>query len=194
MVTMTRWRFLALIVIAAAAILGVLYVIRAPSVHALSGPPQALAALQIAKDAAPAPDVRFTDAMGTAHSITEFRGHYVLLNLWATWCPPCVAELPQLAKLQQAVPGLKVVTVDVERNAAKPAQFLRAHGAGTLPDYRDPQLKALRAVHAFGLPTTLLIDPQGREIARAVGPADWGKPDAIAYFQALTRPKPPAGS
>lgn len=135
------------------------------------------------------PAVAFTDAHGTQKSLVAYRGQYVLLNLWATWCGPCVKELPALAKLQAAVPAtkLRVLTVNVGHGSAvDTASFLRVHGAASLPVLVDSDSSFIRNFGAYGLPLSVLIDPQGREIARAEGPADWDAAAAIAYFRSLT--------
>ena len=173
-----------LVLIAAGA--AVLYVI--PSAHVHAGKkPLALSALVAEPKPMAAPAVAFTDRAGKAHMLSEFRGRYVLLNLWATWCGPCVKELPALAKLQGAVPaGLAVVPVNVGRSTAGETQsFLASHDAGRLGIYVDRNLALMRAMHVYGLPVTVLIDPQGRVVARADGPAEWDAPDAVAWFKSL---------
>lgn len=134
------------------------------------------------------PDVTFSNAAGEHHDLSSYKGRYVLLNLWATWCAPCVKELPALAKLQGAVPlgKLTVLTVNVgQGSAADTAAFMKAHSASALPVNLDSDSAFIRAFGAFGLPLSVLIDPQGREVARAVGPADWDAGESIAYFKAL---------
>ena len=158
-------------------------------VHAALTPPASLARLVPAKTPTAITDVAFTGADGKRHMLSEFKGHYVLLNLWATWCAPCVKELPALARLQAELPSanLEVVPVDIARGTpADAAAFLKAHGAAPLPAFIDSDLGMMRVFGAYGLPLSVLIDDKGREIARAVGPADWDAPDAIAYFKALT--------
>lgn len=190
---MTRSRLYVLLAALVALVAGaivVLYVI--PPGKGTPRQPASLAELKPAKTPSLAPDVSFTDMGGRSYALSKYRGRYVLLNLWASWCGPCVKELPALANLQRAVPAsrLSVVTVDVERNADKvAAQFLIAHQAAELPAFADPGMKLMSATKTFGLPTTLLIDPQGREIARATGPAQWDAPDAIAWFEELTKKK-----
>ncbi|MGH6828722.1 MAG: TlpA family protein disulfide reductase [Rhizomicrobium sp.] len=162
---------------------GVLYGIG--HIHAKPGLPSPLA---LQAKPVMAPLTAFADASGGQHSLAEFKGHYVLLNLWATWCAPCVAELPALAKLRNAVPALKVVAVDVGHDKSDvAAAFLERHHVGELGTYVDSDLALLHAFGAYGLPTTILIDPQGREIAEAEGPGEWAKPQAVAYFKALTK-------
>lgn len=177
-----------IIAIAAAvvAILAVLYGIGLWHVHA--GPPASLAPFALTSPAKPVPSVAFADANGKPHTIAEFHGRYVLLNLWASWCAPCVKELPALARLGQAVPPdqLVVIAVDEDREGVTGATgFLKSHGAATLKPYVDGDLALMRAFAAEGLPLTVLIDPNGREIGWAEGGATWDTPEAIAYFKSL---------
>jgi thiol-disulfide isomerase/thioredoxin len=183
----------AAVVLAAAAIAGVLYVMQPAAVHEAEGPPPTLAPFTLAAKPAAVPQVAIGDASGARLSLASFRGKYVLLNLWATWCGPCVKELPALARLKSAAGNdrFAVVAVDVGRNTAPEARdFLDAHNAKALDTYIDSNTALLRAFNAFGLPLTVLIDPQGREIGRAVGPAQWDSKDAIDYFKALATTKP----
>jgi thiol-disulfide isomerase/thioredoxin len=176
-------------VLGAVLLVAVLYGIRTFTVHAPPTPPASLARLTPAQKIAPVPAVAFDGTDGQKHSLASFRGHYVLLNLWATWCAPCVKELPALAELKAAIPAdrLTVVAVDVARGTpADAAAFLKSHNAAQLTPYIDPDLALMRAFGAYGLPLTVLIDDKGREIARSVGPADWSAPESIEYFKALT--------
>jgi thiol-disulfide isomerase/thioredoxin len=164
-----------------------------PVHEAPAGPPSALAPFTLAAKPAAVPQVAVSDASGARLSLASFKGKYVLLNLWATWCGPCVKELPALAKLKSAAASANfaVVAVDVGRNTTGEARsFLDAHDAKALDTYVDSNIALLRAFNAFGLPLTVLIDPQGREIGRAVGPAQWDNKDAIAYFKGLAAQKP----
>ena len=185
-------RSIAIAAVGAVVLIAVLYGIRTFSVHAPSAPPtppESLARLVPAKQAVPVPAVAFNGADGQKHTLASFKGHYVLLNLWATWCAPCVKELPALAELQGAMADgrLTVVAVDVARGTpADAASFLKSHNASRLTPYIDPDLALMRAFGAYGLPLTILIDDKGREIARSVGPADWSTPESIDYFKALT--------
>jgi thiol-disulfide isomerase/thioredoxin len=170
--------------VAAGAILAVVYVKRSGPVHA----PDTMARFVLSQHAPPLPDVAFSDALAKRHTLKEFKGRYVLLNLWATWCAPCVKELPSLARLQKAMGDkLAVVPVDVGRNEAlDAAQFMKSHGAGTLPVYLDSNVALVRALRAYGLPLTILIAPNGKEIGRAAGEADWGADVSVKYLQAIT--------
>ena len=178
--------------VALGAILAVLYVILLAPVHAVPEPPAVLARLKPAEKAKSVPDVAFSDAAGHRHTLAQYRGRYVLLNLWATWCNPCVRELPALARLKTALPDdrVMVMAVNVGRSdAAQSAAFLARHHAGDLGVYLDSDVALMRAFDAYGLPFTVLIDPQGREVARAFGPSDWSAPAAVAYFKALPWPE-----
>jgi thiol-disulfide isomerase/thioredoxin len=184
--TLTRFRPLTIVVaIAAVVLLVVLYGITTLSVHA---PPSSLKPLELIHPAKAAPLPAFTGLDGKRHTLAEFRGRLVLLNLWATWCAPCVKELPALAALQKALPAdrFMVVAVDVGRDKPAEAQaFLAAHHAKNLGVYVDTDIAMLRAFGAYGLPASILIDAEGREIARAEGPADWSAPDSVRYLKRL---------
>jgi thiol-disulfide isomerase/thioredoxin len=178
---------LAALAIVLLAVAAVLYVNRG-GVHA-DHPPTVLSALTPVAKPEAAPAVAFTDAAGKPHMMSEFRGKYVLLNLWATWCGPCVKELPALAKLKGEVPsGFTVVAVNVGRSSeAETKGFLAAHSADALDAYTDHNLAMMRTFHVYGLPVSLLIDPKGNVVARADGPAPWDAPEAVDYFKALAR-------
>lgn len=185
-----RWSYIAIgAAVLSVAVLTFLYVMLGRTVHAYTVPPASLAPFTAAKSPAAVPPVAFSNAKGDRVSLSRLKGRYVLLNLWATWCVPCVKELPALARLAAAVPKehFSVIAVDVGRGTAADARsFLDAHDAKALETYVDSNLALLRAFGAFGLPLTVLIDPQGREIGRALGPASWDSPESIDYFRALT--------
>jgi thiol-disulfide isomerase/thioredoxin len=130
--------------------------------------------------------VSWTDANGNRVRLADFRGRFVVLNLWATWCAPCITELPALARAQAALARdkVQVIAVDLENQAAvKVAEFLKAHGAGTLPVHIDKDLALMRAFRAYALPLTILYDKNGREFGRAEGPQKWDDPEAIGYLR-----------
>ena len=167
--------------------LGVLYGKGLLNVHHQAQFPASLAVLTPEKTPGAAPDIGFTDAAGTRHALKALKGRWVLLNMWATWCAPCVAELPALAQLKSAVPGLTVVAVDLTHND-KPAdsdKFLRSHHAGSLGAFADTDVSMMSAFTVAGLPTTILIDPTGKVVSRAEGPAQWSAPESVDYFKDL---------
>ena len=125
-----------------------------------------------------APATAFRDAAGKPLTLTAFRGKPVLVNLWATWCAPCVAELPTLAALAGRDGGrVQVVAISQDTDAAKAAPFLAARGLTALTPYRDEQM-ALSLGYQANLPTTILYDAKGREVVRVTGGMDWSGADA----------------
>ncbi len=148
-------------------------------------PPPSLAALALEKTPKTAPDVAFTDAAGARHALSTFRGRYVLLNLWATWCAPCVAELPALSRLAAFAPGLRVLAINTDNGTVNAAAFLQSHHV-SLPVFRDSDVVMLKSFQAYGLPMTVLIGPDGKIVAKAEGPAEWDSPEAVAYFKRIT--------
>ena len=150
-----------------------------------------VAAVNIAKGPLKVPDLAFQDAAGKPLTLENWRGRTVLLNLWATWCVPCRKEMPSLDALQAQLggPDFEVVTVNIDtRDPEKPKTWLKEVGVSKLAYYADPAAKTfqdLKAVgRAFGMPTTLLIGPQGCEIGTIAGPAEWASDDAIQLIKA----------
>lgn len=160
----------------------------APGAAATNGLPESLSGVKLA-EAAPAPDSVFYDADGGEKSLADFRGKFVVLNLWATWCAPCVAELPTLAEAQEALgDDVVILPVDMEKKEAPEiSAFLADKGAGSLPTYIDRDYGLMRAFEAFsvGLPYTIFIDARGNQVATASGPQEWDQPDAVAYIRQM---------
>ena len=129
-----------------------------------------------AREVAPAPLVTFLDGDGAKLTLERFRGKIVVLNLWATWCTPCVAEMPMLDRLQQQLESVGVVVVALSLDRGGPEtvrEFFDAHGIEHLGVYVDPTMRAQGDLKVIGLPTTILIDRQGDDRGRIVGPAEW---------------------
>jgi thiol-disulfide isomerase/thioredoxin len=136
----------------------------------------------------PAPNIVFLDAHGATHHLSEFRGHGVVVNLWATWCAPCVAEMPSLAALSKAVApgGIAVLPLSSDQGgAAAVAAFFQRHGITGLPVLLDPNGDAERAFNVPGIPTSVIIDQAGMIKARMEGSADWSTPVAAALVRKL---------
>jgi thiol-disulfide isomerase/thioredoxin len=154
-----------------------------------------VAALQVPDSPAPVTPLTFLNDKGEAVTLEAFRGRTILLNLWATWCVPCRKEMPALDALQGALGGadFAVVAVNIDtRNFEKPKTFLGDIKVSKLDFYSDPKAKIFQdlkaAGRAFGMPTTLLIDPSGCELAYLAGPAEWASPEALAFVKtALSR-------
>lgn len=141
----------------------------------------------------PAALAEFLDPNDRPVTLEAFRGKVVLLNLWATWCVPCREEMPALDRLQ-AKRGSKdfaVVAVAQDRSGrAKVEIFLGQIGARHLASYLDTSMKSGRAWGTIGLPTSILIDRQGREIGRLIGAAEWDSADALRLIDAAIAEKP----
>ena len=154
-----------------------------------------VAALAVAEKPLRVPELSFQDAEGRQHMLKDWRGRFVLLNLWATWCVPCRQEMPALDALEGQLGDrdFQVVAVNIDtRDPEKPKAWLKEVGINRLAYFADPQAKVfqdLKAVgRAFGMPTTLLIDPEGCEIATLAGPAEWASEDAVKFVQAAKTP------
>lgn len=136
-----------------------------------------------------APDVDILHGDGGTVSISDFRGKVVLLNFWATWCPPCIREMPALDRLQNDLGGDEFAVVAVSTDAGGKAvaePYLRDRlGLTNLDLYLDPKFTAWKTYQAGGLPTSFVIDRQGRLVGALVGEAEWDGDDAKALFRHL---------
>lgn len=125
---------------------------------------------------------------GSALTLSDFQGKAILLNIWATWCPPCRKEMPSLDRLQalKGSDAFEVVALSIDKTGLDKVQpFYDEIGIKELDIYLDPPGSAMRTLALVGLPTTLLIDAQGKEIMRWVGPREWDQADVIAEIEQL---------
>jgi thiol-disulfide isomerase/thioredoxin len=150
-----------------------------------------IAAVLVGEKQQALPNLAFQGPDGKAMTLADLRGRTVLLNLWATWCAPCRKEMPALDRLQTELGGadFEVVTINIDqRNLERPKAFLAEIGVAKLAYYGDPSAKVfqqLRAVdRAVGMPTTILIDKDGCELAYLAGPAEWASDEAKAFIRA----------
>lgn len=130
--------------------------------------------------------IAFADGQGQSRSLSDFRGKVVVLNIWATWCGPCRREMPALDRLQTALGGseFEVVALSIDRAGIEAVRkFYTEIGIQHLSMYIDSAGKAPRELTAVGIPTTLLIDREGRELGRLAGPAEWDTSEVIEYFK-----------
>ncbi len=145
----------------------------------------------------PAPAVTFTDAEGREHGFQDFPGEGLVVNLWATWCPPCVAEMPALDRLQAMLRGerVRVLALSSDRGGRAVVEaFYQRLGLRELGLWLDPRGAAARGLGARGLPTTVILDRAGFERARLEGEAEWDSPALVAAVRRLVEPLPGEGT
>ena len=138
----------------------------------------------------PVPETRFQDEHGHDLTLTDFRGRVVLLNIWATWCVPCRQEMPTLDRLQARLGGddFLVLALSIDRKGVEPVRgFYQEVGVKKLAIYVDPAGKTSHALAIPGVPTTLLIDRDGREVARKLGAAEWDGPEMVSLIEETLR-------
>ncbi|MGX4774257.1 thiol:disulfide interchange protein TlpA [Bradyrhizobium guangdongense] len=154
-----------------------------------------VAALTMASAPLKLPDLTFEDGDGKPKKLSDFRGKTVLVNLWATWCVPCRKEMPALDQLQAklAGPNFEVVAINIDtRDPEKPKTFLKEANLTRLGYFNDQKAKVFQDLksigRALGMPTSVLVDPQGCEIATIAGPAEWASEDALKLIRAALGP------
>lgn len=139
----------------------------------------------------PAATIIYKDEAGVSHTVNPADHKLTAIHFWATWCVPCVDELPQVDAAQQAymAKGFQVIalSMDGEHHTDKVTKFFTEHHIAHLIAAFDPNMAGFSATKSPGLPTTLFIDAQGNEIARAEGPLDWKSPEVTSFIEKITR-------
>lgn len=134
------------------------------------------------------PEAVLLDAEDGEHTLAEYSGKWVVLNFWATWCAPCRREMPSLDRLQAAMPEIAVVPVATGRNAVEGIKrFFDEAEVKSLPILRDPQSDLAHAMGVMGLPVTVILNPEGQEVARLIGDAEWDSESALAVLAELVK-------
>ena len=134
----------------------------------------------------PMSEITFAYEDGRPGSLADFRGKHVLLNIWATWCPPCREEMPTLDRLQGLLGGndFHVLPLSIDRAGVKVVRdFYAKTGIENLKIYMDQNARVMRVLKLGGLPTTFLIGPSGQQLGGLVGAAEWDAPDLVALFR-----------
>lgn len=139
---------------------------------------------------APAPEFTLPDLDGKTHALADYRGKVVVLNFWATWCPPCRYEMPSMQRAWEKVrdEGIVFIAVDVGEDSDTVFTFLADYPV-EFPLLLDEEAKVIEQYPVTGLPTTYVIDPQGRITHRAVGGREWDDPNLLASLRALRQPQ-----
>jgi thiol-disulfide isomerase/thioredoxin len=141
------------------------------------------------------PTLHFANGDDGALTLADFYGKVVLLNIWATWCIPCRKEMPALDRLQAKLggEGFEVVALSIDQGGARAVRaFYEQIGIRRLGIYVDTSGYVARTLNLIGVPTTLLVDRDGRELARAIGPAKWDSPDLVSLIKRVIAPPPTA--
>jgi thiol-disulfide isomerase/thioredoxin len=139
----------------------------------------------------PAPALGYVTRDGTAKQLADFKGHWLLVNLWATWCAPCIKEMPSLDRMKARLgAAVEVVAISEDRGGATAVdRFLSDHAVNSLAIGLDHTGGIASALHVEGLPTSFLIDPQGRIVARLEGAAAWDIGPTLATLRGLMTAK-----
>ena len=139
----------------------------------------------------PVPAFSFSDEAGGEHSLAEYKGKVVLVNFWATWCPPCREEMPHLDTLEQELGGEKFAVVTIATGGSnsprKVNAFFDKENLNALPRFYDAAAFASRAMGVLGLPVSVLIDKNGDEVGRMIGGAEWDSPEAKKLLEAMIK-------
>ena len=147
----------------------------------------AMARFKPARPPKPMPDLEFLDASDNPLRLADFTGQARLINLWATWCAPCVKEMPSLDRLQATMPRDRFMVLPISLDGpskGKVAPFYKERNLTDLGIFYDKGRKAMSVLDVSLLPTSILVDPAGRELGRLEGDADWDTPEGIALMRA----------
>jgi thiol-disulfide isomerase/thioredoxin len=177
---MKRLSLLVAVVVAYFAVRALLHTADSPPNFAATDPPK------------PLPEIAIADGKGKTGSLADFRGKFVLLNIWATWCVPCRKEMPALDRLQGQLGGsdFEVVPLSIDRKGADVVRkFYGDVGIKNLAINIDAKAEAPFALGTVGVPTTLLVNREGLEIGRLIGAAEWDSREMVAFLKATIAQK-----
>lgn len=155
--------------------------------HAPAAKAGALDNFSLSPEKPPVPDVNFKDEDGRIHALSDYRGRIVLLNAWATWCGPCVSEMPGLNGVQRKLGGesFQVLPISMDRGGPLTVDlFMREHALRHLPILLDYRGQISTKLRPLGLPFTVLIDRDGYEIGRGLGEVQWDTEEGLSLLKA----------
>lgn len=130
------------------------------------------------------PTLTFSNTRGEQMHLSDYNGKVILVNVWATWCPPCIVEMPMLNELQalRGGPKFEVINISLDRTAQEATDYLIDKNLNNLQDWHDSTYNLPSALKVPGLPVTIVYNRQGREVARLAGEADWVSAEALALI------------
>lgn len=175
-------------------IVGISPFLSSAEARACVGGTNVLPGLETTSPPIPVPSVPFLEGGETRRTLADFKGRGIVLNFWATWCAPCVREMPALDRLHEAAgDAFHVLALSSDRGGAPVVEkFYAKAGIANLTNLIDDKRQVLRKMKVRGLPTTILIDPAGNEIGRVLGAAEWDAPETIAFLRACLAPAIPS--
>jgi thiol-disulfide isomerase/thioredoxin len=130
-------------------------------------------------------DIQFYDKNNSIHSLNDYKGKVVLVNFWATWCKPCVHEMPSLSKLEEKLSGLNIEILPVSidfKGIEVVEEFYKEHNINNLESYLDKNGDSFKNLKLYALPTTIILDKEGMEVARVLGDIDWSTDEVSDYL------------
>lgn len=148
--------------------------------------PQATAGV---KEASPAPDINVISLKNEPLKLSDLKGKVVMLNFWATWCPPCREEIPSMMKLNTTMAGqpFQMVAVSIDEGGVPAIEAFFKESGFSLPTYTDPDGKAAKAYGVTGVPETFIIDKNGKMVKKVIGGMAWDSPQAVSFLQDLMK-------
>ena len=137
----------------------------------------------------PAPEVIVNSLKGVPLKLSDLKGKVVLLNFWATWCPPCRSEIPSMMKLGATMAGkpFQMIAVSIDEGGRPDIESFFQTSGFNLPAYTDPDNRAAKTYGITGVPETFIIDRQGIIVKKVIGPMEWDSPEVTAFFEKLMK-------
>jgi thiol-disulfide isomerase/thioredoxin len=145
--------------------------------------------MEVVKEKSPAPEVNVNSLKNVPLKLSDLKGKVVLLNFWATWCPPCREEIPSMMKLNSAMVGkpFQMVAISIDEGGLPAIEAFFKESGFNLPTYTDPDGKAARTYGVTGVPETFVIDKNGILVKKVIGPLAWDSADTISFLEGLMK-------